>query len=178
MRRLQCGRPEERRPPAAPPMVRFVLLAAAAGGLLWAAAAEPDSPMTTSTPATGPSSPLSIQQLQTLMDKLRPLYARLGEPEPGDWLYHHKEPGQTFRQYVASDPVRPVGKRTVIYIQPYIMLIHHYPVSFWVGTLVYPRRASPNFIAYIRVPHKHKSPCLFGFIFYPLIHDRPVLHGR
>ena len=118
MRRLQCGRPEERRPPAAPPMVRFVLLAAAAGGLLWAAAAEPDSPMTTSTPATGPSSPLSIQQLQTLMDKLRPLYARLGEPEPGDWLYHHKEPGQTFRQYVASDPVRPVGKRTVIYIQP------------------------------------------------------------
>jgi archaemetzincin len=50
--------------------------------------------------------------------KLLPLHARLAEPQPGDWLDQHHEPGQTFRQYVYSRPIKPDQKRRVIYIQP------------------------------------------------------------
>lgn len=59
-----------------------------------------------------------IGQLVSAMDKLRPLHRRPGRPRPGDWLWVHPEPGQTFLQYVRSNPVRPRGKRRVIYIQP------------------------------------------------------------
>ena len=38
--------------------------------------------------------------------------------QPGDWLASHQEKGQTFRQYVESDPVRPTRTRYIIYIQP------------------------------------------------------------
>jgi archaemetzincin len=55
---------------------------------------------------------------EQLIEKLRPLHTRLGPPQPGDWLDQHKEDGQTFAQYIASRPVRPQGKRKVIYIQP------------------------------------------------------------
>lgn len=50
--------------------------------------------------------------------KLLPLHAKLGRPRPGDWLDQHKEPGQTFRQYVGGRPVRPTKERGVIYVQP------------------------------------------------------------
>jgi archaemetzincin len=39
-------------------------------------------------------------------DKLRRLALPLGEPDRGDWLYEHRERGQTFRQYLAANPVR------------------------------------------------------------------------
>ncbi len=37
---------------------------------------------------------------------------------PGDWLQHHKEKGQTFEEYLASDPAVPTPKRKTIYILP------------------------------------------------------------
>lgn len=43
---------------------------------------------------------------------------RLGPPQPGDWLAEHHEPGQTFREYVASHPNRPHGTRRVVYLLP------------------------------------------------------------
>jgi archaemetzincin len=52
------------------------------------------------------------------MDRLRPLHQKLGEPQPGDWLLTHPEPGQTFREYIAGHPVTPQGKRSVLYVQP------------------------------------------------------------
>ncbi len=57
-------------------------------------------------------------RLHEMMDRLRPLHRRLGTPRPGDWLAMHPEPGQTFRQYIASHPVTPRGKRRVVIIQP------------------------------------------------------------
>jgi len=59
-----------------------------------------------------------VARLVSAMDKLRPLHKTLGKPRPGDWLASHPEPGQTFRQYLATRPVTPRGKRHVIYIQP------------------------------------------------------------
>ena len=50
--------------------------------------------------------------------RLIPLHKRLGKPQPGEWLWHHPEPGQTYRQYVESRPVRPTPKRRTIYVQP------------------------------------------------------------
>ncbi len=58
------------------------------------------------------------RQLIVQIEKLKPLHKPMGKPRPGDWLAQHKEAGQSFELYVASKPVRPLGKRRVIYIQP------------------------------------------------------------
>jgi archaemetzincin len=62
--------------------------------------------------------PPNVRGLVSAIDALTPLHTPLGKPQSGDWLASHKEPGQTFRQYLASRPVTPRGKRNVIYIQP------------------------------------------------------------
>jgi archaemetzincin len=48
------------------------------------------------------------------------LWARLDPPQPGEWLYHFPEPGQTFREYVEGNPVRATGVRRRIYVQPWL----------------------------------------------------------
>jgi len=67
---------------------------------------------------TSSDKPYSVEKLSETMAKLRPLHRKLEKPRPGDWLYHHTEPGQTFSQYVRSSPVVPSGRRRTIYIQP------------------------------------------------------------
>ena len=52
------------------------------------------------------------------MKKLLPLHTKLGKPGPRDWLANHHEPGQTYAQYLASEPVRATPDRRTIYIQP------------------------------------------------------------
>lgn len=44
--------------------------------------------------------------------------SQLKTPEKGDWLYDHKEPGQTFAQYKVSKPVTPNERQKKIYLQP------------------------------------------------------------
>ncbi len=53
-----------------------------------------------------------------LIEKLAPLHKKMGPPKPGDWLATHKEPGQTFVEYVRSNPVKPSGYRQILYVQP------------------------------------------------------------
>jgi len=65
-----------------------------------------------------PQNPTRIGELEQAIDVLRPLHTTLGPPKPRDWLYHHKEPGQTFKEYLNSRPVTPRGERRVIYVQP------------------------------------------------------------
>ncbi len=57
-------------------------------------------------------------QLDALIDRLTPTATELGKPRPGDWLAEHEEPGETFEQYIHSQPITLRGKRQVIYIQP------------------------------------------------------------
>ncbi|MCX7804263.1 MAG: archaemetzincin [Planctomycetota bacterium] len=59
-----------------------------------------------------------VEKLSEIAGRLRPLHVPLGKPGPHDWLARHREPGQTFREYVASRPTLPRGRRTVIFIQP------------------------------------------------------------
>jgi len=58
------------------------------------------------------------KELATILGKLRPLYTKLAQPKPGDWLYQTYEPGQTFSEYIQSEPVVPANDKKVIYIQP------------------------------------------------------------
>lgn len=39
-------------------------------------------------------------------------------PGPGDWLSVHREPGQSFEEYVKLNPLKPDKVRKFIYIQP------------------------------------------------------------
>ena len=47
-----------------------------------------------------------------------PLHTKLGPPQPRDWLAEHKEPGQSYAQYLRGQPVRVDKRRRVIYVQP------------------------------------------------------------
>ena len=69
---------------------------------------------------TGPNSGAepSDKGLPEKFRRLVPLHTRLGPPRPGDWLVTHPEPGQTYLQYVRSQPVKPDRNRRVIYVQP------------------------------------------------------------
>jgi archaemetzincin len=62
--------------------------------------------------------PVDNSKLPVKFRKLVPLHKPLGKPRPGDWLSRHKEAGQTYDEYVRSQPVRQDKQRRVIYIQP------------------------------------------------------------
>ena len=61
---------------------------------------------------------MSTESLKQMIEKLRPLHSKLDNPQPGDWLAEHDEPGQTFQEYLDCNPVTPRGQRRVIYVQP------------------------------------------------------------
>ena len=63
-------------------------------------------------PATDPA------PLRVAAAKLKPLHKVKAKPRPGDWLSLNREPGQTFEQYLTSDPNRPNRRRTTLYVQP------------------------------------------------------------
>jgi len=73
----------------------------------------------TETPAEPPTqTPVEKLYLPIQFRKLLPLHTKLGRPQPGDWLDQHHEPGQTYRQYIHGQPIRPDRQRRIIYIQP------------------------------------------------------------
>ncbi|MBM4031515.1 MAG: hypothetical protein FJ291_06970 [Planctomycetes bacterium] len=59
-----------------------------------------------------------LAAIRAAMQKLRPLATKLGPPRLGDWLAHHKEPGQTFEEYLASNPTGLTKERRTLYVQP------------------------------------------------------------
>lgn len=52
------------------------------------------------------------------MRAVEPFFQPMGKPSRYDWLATFKEPGQTFDEYIASNPTLPTGERSVIYVQP------------------------------------------------------------
>jgi archaemetzincin len=53
-----------------------------------------------------------------LIDKLKPIDTPLKTPKRGDWLFEHKETGQTFEQYKNASPVAPNDTQNCLFIQP------------------------------------------------------------
>lgn len=66
--------------------------------------------------ADRPSERKPKSELALVVEKLGPLAIKLDPPGPGDWLAHHREKGQTFEQYVRSDPTLATRKRNKIFI--------------------------------------------------------------
>jgi archaemetzincin len=87
------------------------LAAVVLAGLLCSPAGERPRPEPRATGA-------SAEKLAAAIEKLEPLHTRLGKPAYGEWLYHHKEKGQTFAEYLACGPVTPTGRRDKLYVQP------------------------------------------------------------
>jgi archaemetzincin len=56
--------------------------------------------------------------LRASMRAVEPFFQRMGKPGKYDWLATFKEPGQTFDEYISSNPTLPTAERNVIYIQP------------------------------------------------------------
>ena len=56
----------------------------------------------------------------TLKDfrQLNKLNTKLGKPKPGDWLYYKDESGQSYKEYINSNPVVPYDGHDKIYILP------------------------------------------------------------
>jgi archaemetzincin len=52
------------------------------------------------------------------MKAIEPFFKPMGKPAPYDWLGSHKEPGQTFEQYINEDPTLPTAERRKIYVLP------------------------------------------------------------
>ena len=45
-------------------------------------------------------------------------FQEMAKPQPGDWLAEHEEDGQTFQQWVHSQPNLPDERRRTIYVLP------------------------------------------------------------
>lgn len=66
----------------------------------------------------------AIGPISGLRDKLKRTFTPNDDfepvpvPSPGDWLYEHHEEGQTFNDFVNSNPNKPNENRNRIYLQP------------------------------------------------------------
>ena len=61
---------------------------------------------------------LSLSAIKKTIKKLEPLHKELGKPSEGQWLAHHKEPGQTYAQYLRIRPNVLTRQRNRLYVQP------------------------------------------------------------
>ncbi|MBK8466984.1 MAG: hypothetical protein IPL32_14265 [Chloracidobacterium sp.] len=56
--------------------------------------------------------------LRAAIKKIEPFFERMRPPEQYDWLGSHREPGQTFEEYLNSNPTKPTHERQKIYVLP------------------------------------------------------------
>jgi len=90
---------------------RFLQLGLLGGGLSllgWKALAQAGKAREDADPET----------YRRMADKIRDLFEKKRPPGAYDWLANHGEQGQTFAQYVKSNPNRPTAQRTRLYLQP------------------------------------------------------------
>lgn len=58
------------------------------------------------------------EKYRKYIKSIEPFFKPMGEPSPDEWLATFPENGQTFEQYINSDPTLPTEQRNKIYIQP------------------------------------------------------------
>jgi archaemetzincin len=141
--------------------------------LLLAALAAADCRTPTKQPVarhTQPPAPSSPEGLRAAIEKLRPLHKVMGPPQPGDWLDTFKEPGQTFDEYLQSNPTRPEGERRVLYVQP---LGHFTPAQTRVVAL-----AADYMSRFFSLPVRVREPAPLDKVPRRALRDSPVGGGR
>ena len=57
-------------------------------------------------------------ELHAAMKSIKPFFKPMGRPAAYDWLASHNEPGQTFDEYLGSNPTLPTKERNKIYVLP------------------------------------------------------------
>ena len=65
--------------------------------------------------------PIRSKQLDDLradIKRIEPFFKPMGKPKAYDWLGSHNEPGQTFEQYINSNPTLPTAERRTIFVLP------------------------------------------------------------
>ena len=72
---------------------------------------------TASNTAARPAPDRRVAELSTVKNSLSRFYRPM-VVQDGDWLQSHPEDGETFEQYIESDPTLPTNERKTIYIQP------------------------------------------------------------
>jgi len=65
-----------------------------------------------------PKTPDDAPELRAAIKKVEPFFERMHPPEQYDWLGSHREPGQTFEEYLNSNPTKPTSERQKIYVLP------------------------------------------------------------
>lgn len=60
----------------------------------------------------------SPESLMKAIKAIEPFFTKMGEPAEDEWLATFKENGQTFEQYINSNPTLPNAERGTIYVQP------------------------------------------------------------
>ena len=76
---------------------------------------------TTTSDTAANSAGVAVDQhsgLRSSMRAIEPFFQPMEKPGRYDWLASFKEPGQTFDEYISSNPTLPTAERNVIYIQP------------------------------------------------------------
>lgn len=61
----------------------------------------------------------STNSQQAFFTALKENDIALAAPQEGEWLYEHKEPGQTVEEYKKADPVRITQNQHTIFLKPY-----------------------------------------------------------
>lgn len=74
--------------------------------------------LTISAEALPAQSTNGAKKLEQMASRLQNLQKPIGPVRSGDWLESHKEPGQSFRKYIRSRPVRLSKKRNRLYVLP------------------------------------------------------------
>lgn len=72
-------------------------------------------------PAANTSAAAALDKRTTELSKRKERLTRFFQPmrvREGDWLESHPEDGETFEQYIKSQPTLPTSERRTIYIQP------------------------------------------------------------
>ena len=59
-----------------------------------------------------------LKELRESIKKVEPFFKGMAMPVANDWLASHKEPGQTFEQYIDSKSTKPTKERQKIYVLP------------------------------------------------------------
>lgn len=59
-----------------------------------------------------------LKSIRAAGEQIKPLHMAMRPHAAGDWLASHPEAGQTFAQYLRTNPNRPTARLTTLYVQP------------------------------------------------------------
>ncbi len=94
----------------------FVLFVCFVGIFIQSCSRVPEQPAANSEAAR--DGKRNVKDLRDAMPKIAPFFKPMGKPAAYDWLGSHNDPGQTFEQYLDSDPTKPTKERRKIYVLP------------------------------------------------------------